>query len=163
MWVPPPGHRDESWKLVANEAMDRYAAGDDAAFSELYDALSPRLLVFLQRRTRDDELAADLLQQTFLQMHCARRHFTPRAEVLPWAFAIARRLIIDRVRKARHEPARASEPSLPRERRATTAAPRRLRAPMQVRMPPSSARRLPGASTVSSLACRKPSAKPSSS
>ena len=113
MWVPSPGRRDESWKLVANEAMDRYAEGDDAAFSELYDALSPRLLAFLQRRTRDDELAADLLQQTFLQMHCARRHFTPKAEVLPWAFAIARRLIIDRVRKARDEPMRSSEPSLP--------------------------------------------------
>jgi RNA polymerase sigma-70 factor (ECF subfamily) len=113
MWVPPPGRRDESWKLVANEAMDRYAAGDDAAFSELYDALSPRLLAFLVRRTRDSELAADLLQQTFLQMHCARRHFTPKAEVLPWAFAIARRLVIDRVRKAQHEPTRSSEPSFP--------------------------------------------------
>lgn len=111
MWAPSPGCRDESWKLVANEAMDRYAAGDDTAFSELYDALSPRLLAFLVRRTRDSELAADLLQQTFLQMHCARRHFTPKAEVLPWAFAIARRLIIDRVRKAQHEPARSSESS----------------------------------------------------
>jgi RNA polymerase sigma-70 factor (ECF subfamily) len=110
MSVPSPGRRDDGWKLVANEAMDRYAAGDDSAFSALYDALSPRMHAFLLRRTRDADLAADLLQQTFLQMHCARRHFTPNAEVLPWAFAIARRLIIDRVRKAQHEPIR-SEPT----------------------------------------------------
>src|SRR5580658_1243523 len=110
MRVPPPGRRDESWKSVANEAMDRYASGNDAAFSELYDVLAPRIQVFLVRRTHDTELAADLLQQTFLQMHLARRHFTPHAEVLPWAFAIARRLLIDRVRKAKHEPVRTSEP-----------------------------------------------------
>jgi RNA polymerase sigma-70 factor (ECF subfamily) len=111
MLVPSPGRRDDGWKLVANEAMDRYAGGDDAAFSTLYDALSPRLHAFLLRRTPNADLAADLLQQTFLQMHCARRHFTPNAEVLPWAFAIARRLIIDRVRKAQHEPLRSDLPA----------------------------------------------------
>jgi RNA polymerase sigma-70 factor (ECF subfamily) len=110
MSVSSPGQRDDGWKVVANEAMDRYASGDDSAFSTLYDVLSPRMHAFLLRRTRDPALADDLLQQTFLQMHCARRHFTPRAEVLPWAFAIARRLVIDRVRKAQHEPLRSEPP-----------------------------------------------------
>ncbi|MGO9832777.1 MAG: RNA polymerase sigma factor [Polyangiaceae bacterium] len=110
MQVPSPGQRDDGWKVVANEAMDRYASGDDSAFSTLYDVLAPRMHAFLLRRTPDPDLAADLLQQTFLQMHCARRHFTPKAEVLPWAFAIARRLVIDRVRKARHEPLRSDPP-----------------------------------------------------
>ena len=94
---------DDAWKGAASKAMDRYASGDDASFSELYDLLSPRLLSFLLRRTRDPALAEDLLQQTFLQMHCARRHFAARADVTPWAFAIARRLLIDIFRKSGRE------------------------------------------------------------
>jgi RNA polymerase sigma-70 factor, ECF subfamily len=89
----------EAWKEAASAAMDRYACGDDAAFSELYDLLSPRLSSFLMRRTRDGAATEDLVQQTFLQMHCARRHFAPGAAVTPWAFAIARRLLIDAFRK----------------------------------------------------------------
>lgn len=93
----------DSWREAASAAMDRYACGDDAAFSELYDLLAPRLTAFLARRTRDDALASDLVQQTFLQMHASRRHFSEGADVMPWAFAIARRLLIDVVRKSGRE------------------------------------------------------------
>jgi RNA polymerase sigma-70 factor (ECF subfamily) len=83
--------------------MDRYAAGDDAAFAELYDALAPRLYGYLLRQTKSCDRAEDLLQQTFLQMHCARGRFIRGADVVPWAFAIARRLFIDRVRRSGRE------------------------------------------------------------
>lgn len=89
----------DAWKEAASAAMDRYACGDDAAFSELYDLLAPRLSSFALRRTRDEGATQDLVQQTFLQMHCARRHFAPGAAVAPWAFAIARRILIDTFRK----------------------------------------------------------------
>ncbi len=94
---------DELWKEKASGAMDRYARGDAAAFAELYDLLAPRLSAFLLRRTRDSARAEDLLQQTFLQMHCARQHFTCGSDVVPWAFAIARRLLIDVYRKSGRE------------------------------------------------------------
>ena len=90
---------DDAWKSTASAAMARYAIGDDAAFGELYDLLAPRLHAFLSRRCLDDARAEDVLQQAFLQMHAARRHFTPGAEVMPWAFAIARRLLIDAARR----------------------------------------------------------------
>ncbi len=83
--------------------MDRYACGDASAFSELYDLLAPRLSSFLLRRTRDRSRAEDLLQQTFLQMHSTRRCFAQGADVVPWAFAIARRLLIDTYRKGGRE------------------------------------------------------------
>ncbi|HEY8040807.1 MAG TPA: RNA polymerase sigma factor [Polyangiaceae bacterium] len=95
--------RGQDWKPAADAAMDRYACGDDAAFAELYDLLEPRLTAFLLRRTRDEGRTDDLVQQTFMQMHCARRHFARGAEVMPWAFAIARRLLIDSVRKGGRE------------------------------------------------------------
>src|SRR5438067_2388234 len=88
---------------AANVAMDRYASGDDTAFGLVYDALAPRLYPFLLRKTRDPSRAEDLVQQTFLQMHCARETYVTGADVLPWAFAIARRLAIDAFRKGDRE------------------------------------------------------------
>src|SRR5260370_22789065 len=100
----PTCMRGEDWKPAANAAMDRYAAtGDAAAFEELYDRLAPRLHAFLVRRTKNTARTKDLVQQTFLQMHCARSHFARGGEVMPWAFAIARRLLIDGARKAGRE------------------------------------------------------------
>ncbi len=94
---------EEAWKTAANAAMDRYACGEDAAFSELYDLLAPRLTAFLMRRTRDAARTDDMVQQTFLQMHCARRHFERGASVTAWSFAIARRILIDSFRKSGRE------------------------------------------------------------
>ena len=85
--------------------MDRYARGDDAAFGEVYDKLGPRLFGYLVKHTRDHALAEDIVQQTMLRIHRARGRFLPGAEVMPWAFAIARRLLVDTHRRggARHE------------------------------------------------------------
>jgi len=83
--------------------MERYARGEDVAFAELYDAIAPRLLGFLRGATRDRVAAEDLMQQTFLQIHRARGSFLPGARVMPWAFAIARRLVIDGARRRRVE------------------------------------------------------------
>lgn len=88
---------------AADLAMDRYAAGDDAAFVEVYDAVAPRLYVYLRKQTRDAALAEDVLQQTLLKMHVARGTFLTGAAVMPWAYAIARRLFIDNLRRGRRE------------------------------------------------------------
>ncbi|HEX8794939.1 MAG TPA: RNA polymerase sigma factor [Polyangiaceae bacterium] len=87
----------------ADLAMDRYAAGEDAAFAIVYDTLAPRLYGYLVRQTREVARAEDLLQQTMLQIHRARSSFITGAEVTPWAFAIARRLLVDSVRRGRRE------------------------------------------------------------
>lgn len=87
----------------ADAAMERYSNGDAAAFAELYDVLAPRLLRFLCKATRDRVAAEDLMQQTFLQIHRARGSFIPGAAVMPWALAIAKRLMIDGARRRRVE------------------------------------------------------------
>jgi RNA polymerase sigma-70 factor, ECF subfamily len=92
-------------------AMDRYAAGEDAAFGELYDLLAPRVFGYLMRQTRDRARAEDLLQQTLLQMHAARGRFIVGSQVTPWAFAIARRLMIDGMRRGKREVLRAGDGS----------------------------------------------------
>ncbi len=79
--------------------MDRYARGEQAAFAEVYDAVAPRLFGYLFRQTGSQPLAEDLVQQTLLQIHRARGTFISGSPVVPWAFAIARRLLIDEQRR----------------------------------------------------------------
>ena len=90
-------------RAAADLAMDRYARGDDAAFAAVYDGIAPRLYAFLLRQTRSEARAQDVLQQTLLKIHLARGSFIEGAAVLPWAFAIARRLWIDQTRRRRNE------------------------------------------------------------
>ncbi len=65
--------------------------------------LAPRLYGYLLRQTHEPSRAEDLLQQTMLHIHKARDRFIPGAEVTPWAFAIARRLVVDGARRGRRE------------------------------------------------------------
>jgi RNA polymerase sigma-70 factor (ECF subfamily) len=86
-------------RSAADVAMDRYAAGDDAAFAVVYDALAPRIFAYLCRGVRSRAHAEDLLQQTFLCLHRSRGTFVAHSAVVPWAFAIAQRLLIDELRR----------------------------------------------------------------
>ena len=86
-----------------DEAMDRFAAGELAAFAEVYAAARPRIERTLGRLTRQRAAAEDLAQETMLRIYRARASWRPGGRVLPWAHAIARRLFIDRVRSHRRE------------------------------------------------------------
>ncbi len=87
----------------ANAAMERYARGDDAAFAAVYDAVAPRIHAYLMRQTRDRGAADDLLQKTLLQIHRKRGTYATGFAVLPWAYAIARRLCIDEFRRRKSD------------------------------------------------------------
>jgi RNA polymerase sigma-70 factor (ECF subfamily) len=91
-----------------DRAMSRYAEGHDAAFSEVFSALAPRLLAFLRRLCGSPELAQDLLQETFLRMHRARGSFEPGSAVVPWAYAIARNCFVSQARSLKSRAARTS-------------------------------------------------------
>jgi RNA polymerase sigma-70 factor, ECF subfamily len=79
--------------------MTRYQQGDFAAATVLIDRLSPQLYRFfsVQPTSRGD--ADDLLQETWLRIHCIRHTYRPGEPVLPWLYAIARHIRIDHFRK----------------------------------------------------------------
>lgn len=91
-----------------DRAMSRYADGDDAVFSEIFNALAPRLLAFLRRLCGSPDLAHDLVQETFLRMHRARGSFVPGGAVVPWAYAIARNCFLSHARSLKSRAARGS-------------------------------------------------------
>lgn len=86
------------------QAMARFAAGDDRALGDVYDLASPAVFTFLLRMSRDRPMAEDLTQETFLRLHRARGLYRPGAAVMPWAYTIARRLFLDAVRSRRSQP-----------------------------------------------------------
>ena len=87
-------------EVSLDEAMDRYAEGETAAFSILYAGLEQKLRAFLMRLAGARPVAEDLLQETFMRMHRARGSFERGAKVVPWAYAIARNAWLDHARSA---------------------------------------------------------------
>ncbi len=101
--------------------MVRYVAGDQSAFRLLFDRYSNRLLRLGLRNGLDPNTAADLVQQTFLQLHRARLDFDRERRFSPYLFAITLNLIRSTYRTRGRRPelllptGELPEPGLPSE------------------------------------------------
>jgi len=72
------------------QLMRRYVQSDDrGAFEALFRRYAPRLTGFFMRSVNDRTVANDLVQQTFLHFHRARKDFRIDAKVKPWLYTIA--------------------------------------------------------------------------
>jgi RNA polymerase sigma factor (sigma-70 family) len=72
------------------ELMRRYVAdGSRESFEFLFQRYAGRLQAMFMRRVRSREVAADLLQQTFMNFHRARKDFQHGRLVRPWIYTIA--------------------------------------------------------------------------
>jgi len=70
--------------------MASYQEGRFEAFDELYGLVAPAVRRFLTGRIRDAARTEDVVQETFLQMHRARRSYDPAYPVVPWVMAWSR-------------------------------------------------------------------------
>jgi RNA polymerase sigma-70 factor (ECF subfamily) len=86
--------------------MASYQQGDATAAGLLVDTLSPQFFRFFLGQARNRELADDLFQDFWLRIHSARHTYRPSEPVLPWMYAIARRVRIDQYRKSRNRAGR---------------------------------------------------------
>src|ERR1700680_5048150 len=97
--------------------MERYQQADPDAPAALVGALSPSLLRFFKSQVASREQADDLLQETWLRIHRVRHTYRPGEPVLPWIYAIARRVRVDGYRRTRritlHEIAMDAPPEQP--------------------------------------------------
>jgi RNA polymerase sigma factor (sigma-70 family) len=84
----------------------RTAAGDRRAFDELYRRTSPWLAVRLRRRCADDDVVAEVLQETYLAVWRAAGSFAGSAasgSAVGWLWTIAANRLVDAFRRrARH-------------------------------------------------------------
>src|SRR5205807_5522794 len=98
---PPAGASASEEELVR-----RVARGDRAAFDELYRRTSPWLVVRLRRRCSDDELVAEVMQETYLAVWRAAGSFAGSAvggSAVGWLWTIAARRLVDAFRKRARE------------------------------------------------------------
>jgi RNA polymerase sigma-70 factor, ECF subfamily len=79
--------------------MERYQQADPEAPHVLVVALSPALLRFFRSQVDSRQQADDLLQETWMRIHRVRHTYRPGEPVLPWVYAIARRVRIDGYRR----------------------------------------------------------------
>ena len=81
--------------------MIRYQGGSLEAFQEIYAQLASAVRRYLSHLAGGSEIANDLLQETFLQMHRSRAAYNPAYAVRPWVFGLARNVFLMNRRAAR--------------------------------------------------------------
>src|ERR1700694_917426 len=81
------------------ELMSAYVAGDARAFEDLFARLAPRVHGFFLRSFRNEAVADDLLQVTFMKVHRARAQYRPELKLMPWFFAVASRVRLAALRR----------------------------------------------------------------
>jgi RNA polymerase sigma-70 factor (ECF subfamily) len=74
--------------------MIRYQGGSLEAFQEIYAQLAPGVRRYLSHLAGGSEIAGDLLQETFLQMHRSRAAYNPAYAVRPCVFGLARNVFL---------------------------------------------------------------------
>ncbi|MEM7135495.1 MAG: sigma-70 family RNA polymerase sigma factor [Myxococcota bacterium] len=79
--------------------MNAYVDGDDAAFRLLFERYAPILLRLTRRHLRSDELAEEIVQQTFFRLHGARNDFRRGSKLRPWVMTIAMNLVREHWRR----------------------------------------------------------------
>jgi len=79
------------------------AEGDREAFSELVHRYERELYGYLRCYLGDDQMAEDVFQQTFLQVHLKCDRFEPGRKVRPWLYTVATNKAIDAQRRRRRQ------------------------------------------------------------
>lgn len=82
-----------------------YAAGDSAAFEQLYARHRGRLYRFLLRQVRDPALADEFFQEVWQRVISARTGWKPEAAFTTWLYRIAHNRLTDHWRALKHRPA----------------------------------------------------------
>lgn len=80
---------------------ERFRAGDEDALREMYQRYAGPMFSTALALLGDRELAADAVQQAFVQAWRAADRFDPDRELQPWLYAITRRTAVDVYRRNR--------------------------------------------------------------
>ena len=95
----PTGGRSSAPDLA--DLLKSCGRGDQAAFAQLYDATSSRVVGLAVRVVRDPAQAEEVAQEAFLEIWKTSGRFDPaKGSPLGWLLTIVHRKAVDRVRSA---------------------------------------------------------------
>ena len=83
------------------ELLRQVAAGDEAAFAELYDLYAPPVYNYLLRLVNEAAVAEEILQEVFLAMWQSAHRFRAEATVKTWLLRIAHHQAVSWLRRTR--------------------------------------------------------------
>lgn len=90
---------DDTPATDASALLVRTARGDEKAFAELFDCLSPAVFGLARRVIRDPARAEEVAQEVFLQVwQTAARYDPDRGSAKSWVLTLAHRRAVDAVR-----------------------------------------------------------------
>ena len=93
-----------------SDLIERFKAGDPDATREIYREHAGAVYTVARSIVRDPDLAADVVQQTFVNAWRAAHRFEGTRELAPWLYSIARHAAVDLLRselkptRGGHEP-----------------------------------------------------------
>ena len=93
--APLPQVRELDWSILMARAQD----GDANAYRRLLESITPYLRAHAARCHRNPSDVEDAVQDVLLTLHAVRRTYDPARPFGPWLTAIARRRLIDRLRR----------------------------------------------------------------
>jgi RNA polymerase sigma-70 factor, ECF subfamily len=104
--TPVPAADDAGTRAPASDdapttdaLLARVATGDQAAFAQVYDALSPAVFGTCVRVLRDRDHAAEVTQEVMVEVWTTAARFdAARGSARTWALTLAHRRAVDRVR-----------------------------------------------------------------
>lgn len=92
--------------------MTKVARGDEGAFDQLYDLVSPQVFGLVRKLVRSPAQAEEVTQEVLIELWRTACHYDPaRGAVTTWVLTLAHRRAVDRVRS--------EQASTTRERNAT--------------------------------------------
>jgi RNA polymerase sigma-70 factor, ECF subfamily len=79
------------------------AKGNSAAFTELYNALAPRVHRFVVKSLKDVETANDIVHEAYIEVWRKARSYRGECSALTWILAIANNKVRDHLRRGQNK------------------------------------------------------------
>jgi RNA polymerase sigma-70 factor (ECF subfamily) len=93
------GGTDQTSAPTTEELMLRIATGNENAFEELYDRVSPQVFGLVRRILKDQAQSEEVAQEVFVEAwQQAARYDESRGKAITWLLTLAHRRAVDRVR-----------------------------------------------------------------
>jgi RNA polymerase sigma-70 factor, ECF subfamily len=106
----------KSYDGYPDEALlERLRGGDREVFGPLVKRYERELYGYLRRYLGDDELAADVFQNTFIAVFRKIKQYEPNRPARPWLYAIATNQAIDALRRQKRRNERTADSLNPSE------------------------------------------------
>jgi len=87
----------------ADDIGEKLRNGDKAAFEQLYDRYADALYGMVIRMVKDEELAKDVIQESFIKIWKNASKYNPqKAKIFTWMYQITRNTALDKLRQVKN-------------------------------------------------------------